>query len=717
MNKKCYQKILIYLTFLTTLFVQFPLYATNYHITVNTTRATTLQLLGGPPDTLLVDPGVILTSNANVTTVSMDGRTTTTNNGTMTNGNVGNVFTIISTTNFLNDFSTITNNGNINQTGSGFAIRTDQAIINNTTYAPFHITNNGIIQSIFLFNNLADRINNPYIINNTATGTIQPGGAVGTVLFGTSAFTSNSLNVTLNNDGTINGDIFTQLGTPGPLTATISNSATGIINGNVNNQGNGDVIYIFNASAQSHLNGDFIGTGGNQNQYNANGGSGTVTLFGNINTINFVNVNSGTFNSNGFNITGFDTYTVANGATVNQAAGTTNGTTLNDSGTYNYSGGVLTLTNNNVLSGGQENISGGTLTATTSNVAGQLTITNGTLNSTNININNGGILTNSGTGIITSTTTNVNNGGTFTINSPSTTTITNLNINAGGLFNQNGNITANITNSGLHRIATTGVITIRNVTGNYVQTPNGTFSPDIISTTNYGRLAVTGTTNIQGGTILINLPNGIQNIKSGDTFDVITSGGPLTYNLNTLIIPSNFTVVTSALSANIVRLLFNTNFRFQNTIPSLQPLAIALDQISANPPNQALANLINEIFFLPNQAAFESALAQLEPNVYQAAIIPNLTAQMVLLDKIAHRLDTIRAANTYGRSGYMAGDLAGTCSSIGPIFYSNTLSQEPVDSFPGYTANNYGLGIVADAPVDENIKVGVGVGLAYTIVH
>lgn len=593
------------------------------------------------------------------------------------NVNAGNYSTVVTTVTMggntvVNNFATITGGNNAISINNTFPANT--ATVNNATGAFLVTTLNRAIMhqsngAGLIFNNagtsdalqFGGTIAVPNIINNS--GTLQRGGSfLGTTI----NLLSGSYSITINNSGTITGDatrtISTPLGSTGPITATINNSGT--IVGEVSNLSlDTTIIYIFNAAAGSQLNGNYIGTAGVANQFNVGADGGSVSLGGNITNIRLDSINSGTLNTNGFNITGFDTFNVANGATLNQTGGIISGTTFNTSGAVNASSGTF----------------------------GPVTT---------INVNDGGVFTTSGTAILNSTS---------------------LNINSGGTFNLGTNITANTTNNGTLALPITGTITTYNITGNYVQTTNGTFSPSIVSATNYSRIAVTGSTSIQGGTIRVNLPNGFntfRTINPGDTFDVITSTGPLSYNLNTIITPVFFSLVPEALALNIVRLRATANsFRFFNTIPSLDSIAAALDQIGSNPPSPGLQELINALLASPNHDAFESALAQLSPNVHQAVIIPGLMIQQVLLDKIATRLDALRAASDFGKTGYIAGDLAGSCSSMGPIFYNNILTQQPVDSFPGYVANSYGIGFAGDMPISPYVKLGAGVGVSYTVVQ
>lgn len=142
--------------------------------------------------------------------------------------------------------------------------------------------------------------------------------------------------------------------------------------------------------------------------------------------------------------------------------------------------------------------------------------------------------------------------------------------------------------------------------------------------------------------------------------------------------------------------------------------------------NKVLTSLglgLGLFLFHTNLMAISSTAVQLSPNVQQAVIFPGLRTQYLILDKITRRLDILRSKLDIQQkydpqpTSYVAGDLAGTCASLGPIFYTDVENQEPLNDLPGYNANLYGIGFAGDGTVASDLKVGVGLGVSYMIVE
>lgn len=687
-----------------------------------------LTLLAATGDTFTDSGGANFQNTAsNLPTITMDGSTSVINVGTIvgSSSGVNNNAAIITTMVATGIAATIVNGagGNINESAAGVPAISTVDILNahaNGTYAPFNITNSGTIQGIALSENASIQ----ETITNNATGIINNNGvaAAPAILVGNFGF-STSKNILITNNGTISA---TGGGAPnaieavgaGVTTITINNNNTiqtaNILNDAIFN--NSNFTMIVNAGNNSQINGNFANNNAvNADQFNVNAGvGGAVTLNGNIRNINTINVNSGTLNINNFSITNFATFTIAAGATTNfpglNITGAA-GSTLTTNGTLNVTGGTLNSDNTAVGSGGVVNLSGGTFTTVNMTDSGTFNQTGGTLTATTFTVTNGGRLTTGPVGTSTFTNLNINAGGTYTQNN--NITVNNLLTNA-GTYTQSGNVlVGSVSNTGTHFVPTTGVVTTRSIAGNY--TTSGTFSPSIVSTTNFGQITAT-TANVSGNINVI-LPNGTTNLHAGDTFNVIVtpSGAALTYNPNTVITPFIFRLVPSALALGIVELIVGPFSSF-NTNPLLACIASSIDQISLNPPNASLNTLVQTLFSVPNLAVLESDLEQLLPSVDQGLLINTVTLDQLLLDKVTDRLDLMRAGVDLVDRGYAAGDISGGYGSYGPLFYAGTIQQDDIGFQRGYTATTAGAAIVADTAVRCYGRLGIGISASNTVI-
>lgn len=682
-------------------------------------------------------------STAVTASVSMAGNSTVTTNfnGQILAPNASNAAAIISNTTSAGVFAQINNTGSITDHALIGLAATVYGISNLATtrsaaatfigfgVAPFQITNNAGIYPNALIEGIGLQANAMVqTINNS--GTIDVGVGVPAINLASSfpAFPTTAPSFVINNNagGLIENTLGGGLST---ITNVVGGGATVTINNNgsitgapaINNTGpSATWIYIVNAGNNSSM-GTFINSSGtaNTDQFNVNAGAGgTANLTGNITNINSINVNSGTLPVTGVStISAFSTFTIASGATTNVTGGTITdvgsfsptGGTLTINGTLNESAGAVQSTNSLVASGGLVNITGGTFTTTNMTDRGTFTQTGGALTATNFTVTSGGRLTTGPGGTSTFTNLNINAGGTYTQNN---------NITAGlltnaGTYTQNGNVTGNVINTGTHFVPTTGAITTRNITGNY--TTSGTFSPSIVSTTNYSRITA-NTANVSGNINVI-LPSGTTNLHSGDTFDVIVtpSGAALTYNPGTIITPFIFQLVPSKLAQGIVELVVGP-FANINTNPNLACIASSLDQISLNPPTANLNTLIQALFNVPNFAAFESALESLLPSVEQGLIINTVSLDQLLLDHISDRLDLMRAGVDLVERGYAAGDIGGGQGSWGPLVYAGSIQQDDIGFNRGYEATTAGVAIVGDTTVRCYGKLGIGISASNTVI-
>lgn len=291
-----------------------------------------------------------------------------------------------------------------------------------------------------------------------------------------------------------------------------------------------------------------------------------------------------------------------------------------------------------------------------------------------------------------------------------------------GIFDLNGfNPTIGSMNNSGNILLGTNTL---NVTGNYVQGSQGILSPSLINTLSYGRVAVGGTTGFSGNVNLV-LPTNAAGISVNDTFDVLTSGGPLTFDPATTLTwpptsPIAFSFDSSALPRNIIRIraVPYPPYSSINTNCQLESLAGMFDQVRTS-RTAAAGNIIPLLNLQTTSAGLENLLSQLSPNVDEAIVFSTIGMQQIILDKIATRLDMLRSGVDNLKTGYMAGDIAGGCLSYGPFFFANGTNQQNEGCFAGYESTTTGLGWVMDKSFSlacgGSARVGAGVAGAYLI--
>lgn len=403
---------------------------------------------------------------------------------------------------------------------------------------------------------------------------------------------------------------------------------------------------------------------------------------------------------------------------------------LSTSGSISSNGGVYnltlenagTLTVNNPISGYEElNVnngctlilnSGGSLSNGIVMDDGTVTINGGTLSG---DITGGDIL-NINTafvapGTVQVNTVNVNSGGTFT---PGTALELGdvLNVNSGGTLLLTNNIQGfgfgggSLNNAGTVTLAANATPTIQ---GNF--TNSGTLNFLVTSPQQYNSLQVNGTTTINGGTLQVSVPSGSAiSINGGEVFNVINSTGLLTVNqLPTVSTSSLFIDFIPRASGNTFQLVANrASYESVNTVPALDGVAGALDGLITDNDYNAVLSTIDEITD-PNQ--YTQILEQLAPIGLNNVYVPTMGDASVLL-----RLDTMRNGNgislAQGKTGYAAGDMLEDQGSYGPMVFANSTKQSSRGGLSGYNAFTGGFGILADLPILQYYRLGIGASYA-----
>lgn len=610
-------------------------------------------------------------------------------------------------------------------------------------------------------------------ITNGSTGLIGTQGATAINLSNLDPGVQNIVNnagtvtggITLRGDGTIatlniSGGNITGAVTSNPGLITVNSTAPNYVSSNFNQ------FFLTNLNINAGL--FTISTGSTVSTATtiANGATLAINTGGQISGAATTTINGNLLIQGGIlSTTGLNT--IANGATLaintgGQISGTAS-TTI--SGNLLIQGGMFSTTGLNTINGaGVVTVSNGSsingvaftgVAGSTINIASSATGTPGLFtNVGNININNGGVVTfgASPTGFSNLT---IDNGGSATFSNPlvipanakvtdngslnvgannitggagstiefgadySTTSlinVPNINITNDAILTLNNGITGTVTNAGT--VFSPSTTTAQTITGNYIQTSDGTLQTTITDTTNFSRINVTGNATI-AGTIDVNLTNPVgAGILTGQTFNILTAGAPITYDPNTEIqSPLALLQFTRNVNAppNILQLIAERLTLAQvNMYPALNGVATALDQMFATNTAGPLTNILDTIEGYETVPQIETALAQLAPDVNGGDIMSSIMSQKGAWDVTTYRLNLLRLGVDNYKTGYAAGDMAGCNYTRGPIFFANAISQKTLNGIPGYNAYTGGIGLFVDAPVTIHGRVGAMISYAGT---
>ncbi|MCL4501856.1 MAG: hypothetical protein M1438_08360, partial [Deltaproteobacteria bacterium] len=238
------------------------------------------------------------------------------------------------------------------------------------------------------------------------------------------------------------------------------------------------------------------------------GGTGTFTQNGGSNTTTAITLaGTGTYYLQGGSLTA-GTIMLFPGGTFNQTGGSLNAQSFNqlggevqgsleNEGTFNYTSGLF---------------SGRLLNYGSINLGADFTAGNGLANYTSFSIDPGRTVTLNGSGLDNQGSLMVN--GTLAGGGP-------LLNNTGGILSGSGTIRGNFTNRGT--VSPGNSPGTLNVVGSYTQTASGTLVAEIASPTNYDRINVTGTANLDGTVKPVLLGGYVP--RGNQTFTVVSVSG------------------------------------------------------------------------------------------------------------------------------------------------------------------------------------------------
>ncbi len=408
--------------------------------------------------------------------------------------------------------------------------------------------------------------------------------------------------------------------------------------------------------------------------------------------------------------------------TINNSSLSTSGSILASAGTYSLTvENGATLTVNNPISGYSvlnvyyvtSNLilnNGGSLSNGIVMDDATFTINGGTFSGNifggNVNVNS----TFTAPGTVQTNILNVNSGATFTPGSALTLEDV-LNVNAGGTLLLTNNIQnfgfggGNLNNAGTVTLTANATPTIQ---GNF--TNSGTLNFIVTSPQQYNSLQVNGTTTINGGALQISLPSGTTtSINGGEVFNIINSTGLLTVNqLPTVSTQSLFIDFVPRASGNTFQLVAErASYESVNQIPALDGVATGLDALITDTDYNDVLSTIDQITD-PNQ--YTQILEQLAPIGLNNVYVPTTGDASVLL-----RLETMRGSGislAQGKTGYAAGDMLEDQGSYGPMIFGNSTKQSSRGGLSGYNAFTGGFGILADIPILQYYRFGIGASYA-----
>lgn len=312
---------------------------------------------------------------------------------------------------------------------------------------------------------------------------------------------------------------------------------------------------------------------------------------------------------------------------------------------------------------------------------------------------------------------NVKSGGVVQITTP-VTVDTGFNVEANGILYMDDDIKGNLDNKGT--INNTGLVS-RNITQDFTQ--SGTINVDFVDIFNFSNFVVGNDTTLNGGALAIHLPDNPLKVIDFDTFDVITSGNPITVvnspaGLPNLTFPDS-PVLTFAQTleenGTVLRIkAFRKPLEIINTIPEFNDMCLTLNLLRRRPFSPEFLDVINALDAQSTAEGLESVLQQLAPAGINQSLVET-SLRNLPFNFIEHRLgmlrsgvDSIRFARNafYSKSGYAAGDLLEGSGSYGPMVFGNTKTQRERKNFSGYTAFTAGFGFLGDAPVSDYFRLG-----------
>ena len=237
----------------------------------------------------------------------------------------------------------------------------------------------------------------------------------------------------------------------------------------------------------------------------------------------------------------------------------------------------------------------------------------------------------------------------------------------------------------------------------------------------HGLLQVTDDVDVTGSSANI-VVTGEQFIANNDEFVFLTSGGSLSSDLamasdNSLVLTFGIEQRGNSLVAVISRSDFSLpvdndlldKTGFDNWWATAQSLSVVVDEIASGAidDDSELAGVVNALSALSDPDELARAISSLEPDTDGASV----TAVFAVSDLVAEILNKRQSDLRDSESGVASGDPI-AINGVWMQFYGRNADQEDRDGIRGFELDMYGLAIGADAPVSDNLTVGVAFSYA-----
>lgn len=552
-------------------------------------------------------------------------------------------------------------------------------VVSNTTSAGISVNNSTLTNGL---------INNGTINTANTTGISIVSGSVVAGISNTGTISAGATGIRIANSNTINGSITNS----GTISAGGVNNGIAIVSGNTISGGitNTGIIQATGAGNGIIIRDSTIS--GNI----SNSGTITAAQTG-ISVLNSGVIQGNISNSGSIVATASNGIRVSNASQVNGDISNTGSITAGNIGINVYSATTIggAISNTGTINADQTGIAVNSTSTVTGGISNSGTI-QGDTNAINVSagstVSDIDILGQSariiGNVIAASSDFNITSGATFT--SEGTFNVDNFNIASNALFNMDNTITANAVNNA----GTLAVDNTQTITGNYTQNTGGVLQVGISSSSNYGKLTVTGAANLSAsGAINIQVAPSTT-LHTGDVFNIISAA--------TFTAPTGGYTVTSDsfLWSFTAATLLDPGVNLTATINP-----VALTACSGRYCQGAANAIINQVGAgnatfdpygsLATQSAFQIAASQATPELTNENIqIIRLVTNSIL--DVAPVWKTLHGENS---RSYRS-------SNIWVKPYGGSMNQNEVDTVDGFNSDVYGIVIGDDGKPKKDWLVG-----------
>jgi hypothetical protein len=281
-----------------------------------------------------------------------------------------------------------------------------------------------------------------------------------------------------------------------------------------------------------------------------------------------------------------------------------------------------------------------------------------------------------------------------------------ITINNGGNFTPLHTITSAVQNDGVFTIAAGNRAQI---SGSYTQNANGVLAIGANSSADYGQLVVTGNADFSAGKQLTVNVGGNQSFAANTVLADVVSAGSITagdiaindnsqfLDFDAVIDGATIDVVTST-GSSAVDIINVASVTSKNNVAGAVGVATVIDQLIVKGVDGQLGQLITTLDAIDDVERLGESIAQLMPRAY-------VTEQVIgeLVNSVQQRVLTIRAANSVRQTD--------GSSPTGQDWWLKAFGtrgeQDEIDGVNGYDIDSYNLSIGYDKKVNDSIVMGL----------